>query len=84
MLMLLCVDVTRVLFLVLAGNFALWASIGVNTLTLVAYSYSLLHDVVSPQYMQHAGGVAHEGLYQTKNLGRAVLTHEVRRGVATR
>ena len=25
-----------------------------HALTLVAYSYALLHDVVSPQYMQHA------------------------------
>ena len=32
----------------------------------------------------HAGGVAHEGLYQTKGVGRAVLTHEVGRGVVTR
>ena len=32
----------------------------------------------------HAGGVVHEGLYQTKGGGRAVLTHEVEGGVATR
>ena len=52
MLMLLCVHVTRLLFLVLAGNFAL--TMELHTLTLVACSYVLLHAVVSPQYMQEA------------------------------
>ena len=28
--------------------------------------------------------LTHEGLYQTKSGGRAVLTHEVGKGVATR
>ena len=42
------------------------------------------HALLSHPYQQHAGGVAHEELYQTKGVGRAVLTHEVGRGVATR
>ena len=83
MLMLLCVHVTRVLFLVLAGNFALnLASIGVT------HSYSsrlfLCAHACSGVSPLHAGGVTHEGLYQTKSGGRDVLTHEVGRGVATR
>ena len=44
MLMLLCVHVTRVLFLVLAGNFALYYGLllELHALTLVARSYALL------------------------------------------
>ena len=46
MLMLLCVHVTRVLFLVLAGNFALtmgfYWSYTLKKITLVARSYALL------------------------------------------
>ena len=44
MLMLLCVHVTRVLFLVLAGNFTLTMGLllELHALTLVAHSYALL------------------------------------------
>ena len=55
MLMLLCVHVTRVLFLVLAGNFALTMYgllLELHTLTLVARSYALLLIIMRIPYQQ--------------------------------
>ena len=65
MLMLLCVHVTRVLFLVLVGNFALdyGLLLELHTLTLVASSYVLLVQVISCWFLEHQQPLRLEVIY---------------------